>query len=670
MSPSEKIAALRRRIEELNYAYHVLDKPRASDAEYDRLFRELEDLEKRHPEFASADSPTRRIGAPPRDGFAAVRHKEPMMSLENAFGVEDLRDFDARLKRALGDDRPIRYIAEPKIDGISISLTYVDGVLATAATRGDGETGEDITPNVRTIRSVPLRLRDDRRPFPRLAEIRGEAYAEIAKFAAFNAKRSEEEGRYANPRNFTGGSLRQLDADVTAARPIDAFFYAAGRLEGAAPVSQTELLEALNDWGFRTAGKHIAVCDSIDAVIRHYRSVEAARDDLPFEIDGVVVKVDDFELRRILGARSRTPRWAIAAKFASRQASTRLLRIDVSVGRTGVLTPVAVLEAVPIGGVQVTSATLHNLDEIRRLDVREGDRVIVERAGDVIPKVVSVLAAERTGAERVFEMPTVCPACGTAIVKEDVEVAYRCPNVDCPAQVRGRILQFASSDAVDIDGLGEKIVDQLVATGLVRTPADLFKLDQQTLEGLERMGKKSAANLVAAIAKAKATTLPRLLFGLGIRHIGATTAELLAGRVRSLAGFRALSFEDALSIHGIGEEAARAAVDFTTSPSGRAQIDALLAAGLDPAPPEEAKNGGALAGKTVVITGTLSGLSRKEAENLVKKHGGKPVGSVSKATDFVVVGADAGSKRKKAEEYGIRILTEDEWLDLIGEARR
>jgi DNA ligase (NAD+) len=669
MDASKRIDELRRRIDELNDAYYVRDEPRASDAEYDELFQELKDLEAAHPELASPSSPTQRVGAPPSAEFAQVRHREPMMSLENAMNAEELREFDGRVKRALGKEDAIAYVAEPKIDGISISLTYENGELKSAATRGDGLTGEDITANVRTIRSIPLRLRTDRRRAPELIEVRGEAYTEIARFKAFNDARSEAEGRYANPRNFTGGSLRQLDSTVTAARPLSAFFYSIGASSGVRLCAQSELFAALRDWGFRTADDLIVACASIEAAVAHYQKLDQERDSLPYEIDGAVVKVDDFELRAILGARSRTPRWAIAAKFASRQGSTRVSKIEISVGRTGVLTPFAVLEPVHIGGVTVTTASLHNIDEVRRLDVRAGDRVLVERAGDVIPKVVKVLIDERQDVDDPFAMPASCPVCGSGVVRDAEEVAIRCPNFSCPAQLRGRILHFASSDALNIEGLGEKLADQLTAKGIVKDPADLFALTEETLVALERMGRKSAANLVAAIERAKQTTLARLIYGLGIRHVGVSTAELIAERARSLEALMALDAGDIAAIHDVGQVAGDAVGEFTAEPHNRTMLERLLAAGVVAAPPERAAGAGPLAGKTVVITGTLEGLSRKDAENLVKRHGGKPVGSISKTTDYLLAGEKSGSKLKKAEALGVKVITQEELMAMIAGAR-
>ncbi|MEZ6194991.1 MAG: NAD-dependent DNA ligase LigA [Planctomycetota bacterium] len=666
MDVAERIAALRARIEELNRAYYVRSELLASDAEYDALFRELVALEDAHPELDSPTSPTKKVGAPPLEAFRSVTHGAPMLSLANAFDEADIRDFDLRVRRFLGDeDARVRYTIEPKIDGVGLSLTYEDGVLVLAATRGDSETGEDVTANARTIRSVPLALGGEEPP-PARVEIRGEVFAEKARFAAFNEGIAEAADRYANPRNFASGSLRQLDSGITAQRPLDAIFYALGLAEGVDVGSQADLVARFESWGLRTAGPHFRVCETIDEVVKEHARLEAARDELPFEIDGTVIKVDDFELRRVLGFRTRNPRWAVAVKFKAREASTRLLDVEISVGRTGALTPVAKLEPVGIGGVTVSSASLHNYDEIARLDVRIGDRVLVERAGDVIPKVTQVLLGERDGAETPIVAPTACPVCGTPAQRDEEEVVLRCPNVVCPARVKGAIKHFASKGALDVEGLGDKLVDQLVDRELVRSPADLFRLGKDDLVPLERMGERSAEKLVAALEKARHTTLPRLLFGLGIRHVGERVAEIVAGRIEKPLDLLELTAEDLEAVHEIGEKAAAAIVAWGAEPDNAALLRDLDAAGLE-ARPEVRAGAGPLDGATFVITGTLPNLSRKDAQNLIKKHGGKPVGAISRATDYLVAGEKPGSKLKKAEDYGIKVLDEAALLELLGE---
>ncbi len=667
MKARDRIEKLRRRIEELNHAYHVLDEPRASDAEYDALFRELQELEAAHPELDSENSPTRRVGAAPLEAFVAVEHREPMLSLANALDDDDIRDFDARTRKFLGSDDPIVYTLEPKVDGIGISLTYEKGRLVLAATRGDGTTGEDVTANARTIRCIPLELGGPRADLPALIEIRGEVFTPVAAFKAFNDRRSEEEGRYANPRNFTGGSLRQLDSRITAQRPLEALFYSVGHVEGLAIESQSAMLDFFRAWGLPVADPYVRSSADIEEIVRRHHELEDGRDEVPYEIDGTVIKVDEVELRRVLGSRSRTPRWAVACKFKSREASTRLLDVEISVGRTGALTPVAVLEPVALGGVTVSSASLHNMDEIERLGVKIGDRVLVERAGDVIPKVVKVLVGERNGRERTIAMPNRCPACDAEVDREPDEVVLRCPNVSCPAKLKGAVQHFASKDALEIEGMGEKLVEQLVDRGLVKSLADVFGLRFEDLVELERMGEQSSRKLLTAIERAKTRPLGRVIFGLGIRHVGEHVAEILASRYPSLEALLEADEDDLVAVHEIGEKVAHAVVAFAHEEHNREMVAQLIAAGLAPEVAKK-RTGGALDGKTFVITGTLPTMGRKEAENLIKRHGGKPVGSVSKATDYLVVGEKPGSKLKKAETLGVTVLDEDGLRRLVGEA--
>ena len=664
-SVAQRIAELREILRDASYRYYVLDAPSLSDAEYDRQFRELQELEAAHPELDDPDSPTHRVGAPPLDAFAKVRHGEPMLSLENAKDRAEFQAWVERVRRRLGDDAALAFHAEPKIDGIGMSLTYVGGRLETAATRGDGTVGEDVTANVRTIKAVPLQLRTDQPP-PRI-EIRGEVFVTKEDFERFNAGRSEEEGRYVNPRNFAGGSLRQLDSRITAQRPLRIALYHAVPAEAVGAATQRDLVHALQEWGLPVTERWNRLCADPEAVIAHYEHLAIHRDDLPFEADGLVVKIDDLELQRKLGARSRTPRWAIAWKFAAREEATILTDIEVSVGRTGALTPVAVLEPVFVGGVTVTSATLHNQDEIERLDVRPGDRVLIQRAGDVIPKVIKVLDPERKGRGKPFRFPEACPVCATPVVEDPEQVVMRCPNLACPAQIKARIRHFASADALDIEGLGEKLVDQLADRGLVHDPADLFGLDAETLAGLERMGEKSAANLVEALDRARTTTLGRLIFALGIRHVGAVVAEILARHARSLEGLMAMDEETLQEIDEVGPIVARSLRSFLDVPANRAQLDALIAAGVRYPEPEMPSIGeGTLAGMTAVVTGTLPSLSRKEAEALLKEHGAKVASGVSKKTTFLLAGEKAGSKLAKAEKLEVKVLSEEKlraWLE-------
>ena len=675
---------LRRQIAEHNHRYHVLDAPVISDAEYDRLFRELVELEAEHPDLATPDSPTRRVGAAPASEFPPVRHETPMLSLENAFGEEELRAFEARARRFLriGAEHPIAYVAEPKIDGVAVELVYEHGVLKVGSTRGDGIVGEDITQNLKTIRSIPLRLRsgDSPRaegqragsaasapaaPIPDLLSVRGEVYMAIGDFRRYNREREARgEPAFANPRNMAAGSLRQLDPRITAARPLAAFFYAIGVMRGGPSIrSQSALLAYLPELGLKVNPLIRAGLD-LDAAVTYYHELEARRDELPYEIDGAVVKVDDFALQEELGIKSRTPRWATAVKFASRQETTRIEDIAVYVGRTGILTPVAMLEPVRIGGVEVRRATLHNQDEIDRKDVRIGDTVLVGRAGDVIPEVVQVILEKRTGNERRFVMPENCPVCGAHVVREEGAVAYRCAGLACPAQQRERIRHFGSRGGLDIEGLGDKLVAQLVDRGLVRDVSDLFHLDAETLASLDRMGEKSAANLVAAIAASKSARLDRFLFGLGIRHVGETVARDLAAQFRALAPILAASEEDLLRVEGVGPEVARAVREFFADPENRRAIDRLLAAGVDPRP-ATGPAGGILEGKTFVFTGTLARMTRHEAESAVAARGGKVGSSVAKTTSYVVLGENPGSKADRARDLGIALLTEDEFIALI-----
>ncbi len=670
--PQNKVAAarraaeLRREIDEHNHRYYVLAAPVVSDAEYDRLFAELVAIEAAYPELVTADSPTRRVGAAPASEFAAVRHEAPMLSLENAFGADDLLEFDTRIRRFLhlAAEAPIAYVAEPKIDGVAIEVVYERGVLVEGSTRGDGVIGEDITQNLRTIRSLPLHLRGD--DIPEKLSVRGEVFLPLADFRRHNREREERGAApFANPRNMAAGSLRQLDPRVTAARPLDAFFYAIGVQRGGRPLrSQWELLAGLPALGLKV-NPLARRCAGIAAAAAYHQELASERDRLPYEIDGTVVKVDDFALQEELGIKSRSPRWATAVKFPSRQETTRVRDIVVQVGRTGVLTPVAVLEPVRIGGVEVRRATLHNMDEIERKDVRIGDTVLVGRAGDVIPEVVQVIAEKRTGKERRFVMPERCPECGAHVEREEGEVASRCAGMSCPAQLKEKIRHFGSRGGLDIEGLGDKLVAQLVERGLVHDAADLYHLDLATVAGLERMAEKSAANLLEAIAVSKRAPLSRFLFALGVRHVGATMARDLARHFGTLERLRAAGEEDLLQVDGVGPEVARAVGAFFADPENRRVLDRLSAAGVAPQAEEGAPTSNELAGKTFVFTGILSGMTRAEAERAVVARGARTTGSISKNTDFVVAGENAGSKAERARELGIAILSEEEFRTLL-----
>ncbi|MGH7898560.1 MAG: NAD-dependent DNA ligase LigA, partial [Candidatus Binatia bacterium] len=660
-SAAAEIRRLREDIERHNHLYYVEDRPEIADSEYDSKMRRLQDLEAAHPELEDPSSPTRRVGAPPKQGFRKVRRSVPMLSLQNAAAREEVEEFEAQIRRFLKHEGPVEYVAEHKLDGVAVELVYEGGLLVQGSTRGDGETGEDITANLRTIRSIPLKLRDPRAP-ERL-EVRGEVILSKQAFLRVNAQQVERgEPEFMNPRNATGGSLRQLDPRITASRPLGMFCHSTASLDGLAVDTHWGFLEAARQLGLRTNPAN-RLCASLEEVFRFYDETEAKREELPYEIDGVVVKVNSFELQRRLGARDRSPRWAIAYKFRPRQATTRVLDIWPSVGRTGVVTPVAQLEPVRIGGVTVSNASLHNMDEIERKDIRIGDEVLVERAGDVIPYVLQSFPERRSGAERTFAMPGDCPRCGGHVVRETDEVYYRCVNVACPTKLEGGIKHFAGKHAMDIDGLGDKLVSQLVETHLVQDLADLYHLKLEDLVELERVGKKSAENLLARIERSKQAPLDRLLNGLSIRQVGEATAKSLADHFGDVDKLVSATEEQLLEIRDIGPGVARAIFEFFAEPRNRDQIRRLLAAGVQPS--WQRRRGGKLAGKRFVFTGGLKGLSRHEAQSLVERLGGAVASSVSGNLDYVVAGEEAGSKLKKARALGLEILSEEAFLDLV-----
>ncbi len=653
-----EIRELTAQVEDHGYRYYVLDRPTITDSEYDALFRRLRRLEQEHPELALPHSPTTRVGGPPVDKFATVRHTLPMLSLDNITNRDELADFEQRLQRFLKSDDPLEYVVEPKIDGVGVELVYENGELTVGSTRGDGIDGEDITQNVRTIRSVSLSLRRNGAPVPRLLAVRGEVFYPTEGFQRLNRQR-EEAGEYvfANPRNAAAGALKQLDSKITAGRPLDIFCHGMGAVEPASFTSHAEFLAALQAWGLKPVPL-IRVCSNVEEIVAYQEEMENRRDALPYEIDGVVLKVNSLELQRRLGQIARSPRWAMAYKFKPRQSTTRILDIQPQVGRTGTLTPVASLEPVQLAGVTVRNASLHNMDEIERKDIRIGDTIVIERAGDVIPYVVRVLAEERDGSERVFEMPAQCPMCRSQVYREEGEAAYRCVGLACPAKLKESLKFFGSRNALDIEGLGEKLIDQLVEKKLVADSADLYRLEEDTLASLERMGAKSAQNLIRELDRSKDTALSRFVTALGIRHVGEATAKVLADHFDSLDGIMEADEEALIEVRDIGPEVARSIAGFFADEANRGVIDKLLAAGFRLK--AEARAEGALTGLSFVLTGSLDTMSRGEAQKSITALGGRVAGNVSSRTDYVVVGAEPGSKAGKARELGIRILDEDE----------
>jgi len=661
----KKAEKLREEIEYHNYRYYVLDQPEISDAEYDRLMRELEEIEQQHPELRSQNSPTQRVGARPLESFEIVQHTIPMLSLANAFSESEARDFDKRVKKILGTTAEIEYMAEPKLDGLAVELVYERGQFIVGSTRGDGVNGENITQNLRTIRTIPLQLIHKEVPIPERLEVRGEVIIELKKFRALNEKREKTgEPPFANPRNAAAGSVRQLDSKITAERPLEIYCYALGEVRGWTSQTQWELLQTLPKWGLRT-NPNVRPCHGIDEVLDYYREMTERREELPYEIDGIVMKVDRFDLQARLGEISRSPRWALAFKFQPKQESTKILDIVVQVGRTGALTPVAIMEPVRVGGVEVSRATLHNQDEIDKKDVRIGDTVIIQRAGDVIPEVVQVIESKRTGKEKKFQMPSKCPVCGAEVIREEAEAIYRCIGLDCPAQLKGRIKHFASKRTMDIEGLGVKLIEQLVNKDLVKDVADIYYIKKEELIALERMADKSAQNIIDAIEGSKEKPLGKFLFALGIRHVGEHISEVLALRYPHMEDLFHLSEEELQEVEEVGPEVAASVVHFFRDRRNEESIERLKRAGVKPIEPQLIGRG-KLAGKVFVFTGTLTSYGREEARDRVESLGGVTTSSLSKKVDFVVAGEDPGSKFDKAKELGIKILTEDEFKNMTG----
>ena len=663
-----RVEELRTEIAFHDYRYYTLDDPQVSDAEYDGLMRELKDLEARHPELITPDSPTQRVSGRPTEAFGIVEHRQPLLSLGNSFSEDELRNWYRRVTN-LAERTNIPLVAEPKIDGLAVALVYENGAFVQGATRGDGQRGENITQNLRTIRSIPLSLNGKKTP--ERFEVRGEVYMTKTGFERLNEDRAVDGlPLFASPRNSAAGSLRQLDSSITATRPLDIFLYQLGWVDGQAPVSQWEVLQWMQELGFRT-NPLIQRFDDFDALVEHVKGFEAHRETLDYEIDGLVIKVDEFGLQRAMGVVGREPRWAIAYKFPPTQATTKLNAIQVNVGRTGSLNPFAVLEPVIVAHARVKLATLHNEDDIRRKDIRVGDTVIVQRAGDVIPQVVGPVLSLRTGAEKVFEMPKTCPECGTEVVRPEGEAMSYCPNRSCPAQIFRLLTHFASRGAMDIEGLGESMAYQLLNTkvdgeDLVTDIGGVYGLTKEKLVQLERMGEKSAENLLAGIEASKQRPLSRVLFALGIRHVGDETAELLAGHFGSIGAMRDASLEDLESVPTIGPKTAQSVYEYFQEESSRALIEKLRTAGVRLEGKTAAREG-PLLGSTFVVTGSLTRWSRNEIESLIKRQGGAVGSSVTKKTDYLVAGESPGSKLTKAQEYGTTVLDEDGFGALLEE---
>ncbi len=670
---SERAKELAATLHHHNYRYYGLDNPEISDAEYDRLMRELQKLEAKYPPLVNPNSPTQRIGSAPVDAFGVFEHDPPMRSLENAVSEDEVREFQERAKRYVRQtyDREVdefQYVVESKLDGLAVELLYREGKFESGGTRGDGVRGEDITQNLRTIEGIPHELNSSGGdlPIPSYLAVRGEVYLEIERLKMINRDRLDAgEPVFSNPRNVAAGSLRQLDPRITAARQLQIFFYSVGRVEGYKFESQSQLLETLSKWGF-LVNDSWRKCSNLDEAISRCHHLLQARESAPFEIDGAVIKIDSFELQEELGVTSRAPRWAIAYKFPPRQEHTVVEDIIVQVGRTGVLTPVAVLNPVRVGGVEVSRATLHNQDEVKKKDVRVGDTVVVQRAGDVIPEVVAVIRDKRPANSAPYQIPDRCPVCKTSVELDSDESAVRCPNPACPAVVREGIRHFASRGAMDIEGLGEKLVNQLADEGFIKEPADLFGLGEkrEKLLTLERMGEKKIDNLLAALERSKSQTLARFIFALGIRHVGVHLAEVLAEKFGSIEALGEADADSLTEIHEVGPQVAGSIVDFFHNSGSREMVDHLIKSGVNPVvPSQEASSGSGeapFAGKTFVLTGTLSSRSRNEAKAALEALGGRVSSSVSKKTDFVVAGENPGSKLATAEKLGVTVLSENE----------
>jgi DNA ligase (NAD+) len=655
---------LREVIEYHNYRYYLLDDPEISDTEYDQMMRELEQLEADYPELYDPNSPTQRLGAPPLEEFQTVTHTIPMLSLANGQNEVEVREFDQRIRRFLGMDGDIDYVVEPKLDGLAVELVYERGYLVIGSTRGDGVNGENTTQNLRTIKTLPLALIGKEIAVPQRLEVRGEVYMEIKGFKELNKKREAlGEPLFANPRNAAAGSLRQLDSTITASRPLNIFFYGLGEVVGYTFKTHWQFLNTLPLWGLR-ANPLARQCRDIDEAIGYYNEISQQRESLPYEIDGVVIKVDELDLQSRLGVISRNPRWALAYKFRPKQETTKVLDIIPQVGRTGAITPVAILEPVKVGGIEINRATLHNQDEIDKKDIRIGDTVIVQRAGDVIPEVVKVVESRRIGGERKYQIPDRCPVCGADVVRLENEAAHRCIGLSCPAQLKGRIKHFASKRAMDIDGLGDKLIAQLVDKGMVRNAADLYYLSREDLVGLERMADKSAQTILNALEGSKKKPLAKFVYALGIRHVGEHLSEVLAKELKSLTNFFRVTEEKLLAIREVGPELAQSVVRFFRDQRNREVMSKLQEADMVIVEPEVDEMT-QLKGLTFAFTGVLDSFTRDEARDLVESLGGRMASSIGKKVDYVVVGRDPGSKYERAKEWGITVLTEKQFREMV-----
>ena len=661
----DSISELRKQINNHNYQYYVLDNPIISDYEYDNLMRKLQDLEKKYPDLITQDSPTQRVGASPLDAFDSVDHSIPMLSLENAMNSEELFQYYERTKRGLQTDLDIDFIAEPKLDGIGVELVYENGLFTYGLTRGDGIKGENITQNLKTIKAIPLSIRTEKFSAPELLEVRGEVFMEKDKFKIFNDNRlKNEQPIFANPRNAAAGSLRQLDSSITASRPLSIYCYEPGKINGRKFDNHIDFLSTLTDWGF-PVNREIKLVKNLEGIISYHKKLEEKRSALPYEIDGTVFKVNNIKQREILGLRSRSPRWAIAGKFKAEQVTSVVVDIIASIGRTGAVTPVAKLKPVSVGGVIVTNATLHNQDEIDRKDVRIGDTVLVQRAGDVIPEVVKIIANKRPNGTTKYILPSECPICGKEVKRPKDESVTRCNNLLCPAQTKGRIKHFISKGGLDIEGFGDKLVDQLVDKNLLKTFDDVFKLNFDDLESLDRMAEKSAQNVISAINDSKKTTFSKFIYALGIRNVGAHLSKVLEEKFESdIVKFQKASIEELEEINEVGPIVAEAIVNFWSNETNLNMVNECFRYGVSFYQKKlESQN---LSGLSFVFTGTLKTIKRSEAKNYVESHGGHLSSSVSKNTDFLVAGNSSGSKLKKAQDLNIKIIDELKFLEMVG----